>query len=417
MPEHVDTVVIGAGVAGLSTSAGLAAQDVEHVVLERGRVGESWRSQRWDGFRLNTPTWMNRLPGAVASGRPPHAFATRDRLVRELDEYVVGLDLPVREGVRVEALQRRDRGYAIETADGALVARNVVLACGAQTVPRVPARLAAGLATRLDQLHVADYRRPADLPAGGVLIVGSGQSGAQIADELLAARRRVYLATSDTGRMPRWHRGRDVTEWWRDMGRYEQRRDEVGDGARSMGQPLVSGARGRASLSLQGLARRGAVLLGRLDGIDGEHAHLAGDLRDHLAHGDRAAAAARREIDEHIARAGIDAPAHEPEAADRPLSDVVERRRLHLGAEGITTVIWATGFGADFSFVHMPLLDARGLPSHTAGATPAHGLWVVGLPWLTRRSSGILYGMRSDGLEIAARISARARDARPARAA
>jgi putative flavoprotein involved in K+ transport len=406
MSRHVDTVVIGAGPAGLATSQSLSAAGHEHVVLERGRVAETWRSQRWDGFHMNTPNWMNRLPGAPDEAWPPGGFAGGHEFVAGLDRYASLLGLPVREGVAVESVRLDAGGYAVDTSDGRLHAANVVLACGAQTVPRLPA-LAEGFSAAVEQLHAADYRRPGDLLAGGVLVVGSGQSGGQIAEELLDAGRRVYLATSRVGRLPRRHRGRDTVEWWREMGWYEQRVEDVPAAVRRAHQPLVSGTDGGHTLSLQGLARKGAVLLGRLAGVVDDRAHFGDDLALNLAAGDLGAERIRRRVDAYIERVGAYAPAYEPDPAERPLRRVRHVPALDLGAEHISTVIWATGFRADFSWLQMPMLSASGLPFHTGVTLPAPGLYAVGMPWLTRRGSGMVYGMGRDAAHVAQRIVAR----------
>jgi putative flavoprotein involved in K+ transport len=399
---RTDTIVIGAGPAGLATSSALSDRGVDHLVLERGRVGETWRTQRWDGFRLNSPEWMNRLPGAPSPARPDDGFATRDQHVADLEDYAARL--PVLEAAPVVETRREGDGYVVRTPGRELRARHVVLASGVMNVPRVPA-LAGALPGRLHQLHTAQYRCPDALPAGGVLIVGGAQSGAQIAHELLAARRRVYLATSPVGRLPRRHRGRDVMRWLADTGFLRTPAEQVDPAARGGGQPVSSGAHGRATLSLQWLARRGARLLGRLEGCDGEHARIGGDLAENLALGDRSAAQIRADIDRHIAEHALRAPEHQPEAAERPLIGVRECRSLHLGAEGITTVIWATGFGGDFGYLRLPILDAGGVPHHAHGALAAPGLHAVGLWWLTSRTSAGMYGIAHDAVMVADRIA------------
>ena len=410
MTARFTTVVVGGGTAGLATSAHLAAAGQAHVVLERGRVGESWRG-RWDGFHLNTPNWMNRLPGERDEAWPPGAFSTRDAFVAKLDRYVGALGLPVCEGVEVEAVRRESDGYAVETSSGSLRATNVVVAGGAQNVPRIPA-LAERVPAAFEQLHSSDYRRPEDVLPGGVLVIGSAQSGAQIAEELLDAGRRVYLATSRLGRMPRRYRGRDVAEWWREMGWFDVPPSEVEPAVRRTSQALVSGTKGGHTISLQGLARKGALLLGRLSGFGERRAHFAGDLSVNLTAGDRGAQRIRRRIDAHIARAGAYAPVDEPDPSERPLREIWDITSLDLRAEGISTVIWATGFRGDFSWLHMPLRDARGMPFHNGVTLPAPGLYAVGLPWLTRRSSGIVRGMVIDAAEVTSRIAARSEERR-----
>jgi putative flavoprotein involved in K+ transport len=405
MIERFDTVVVGGGPAGLATSGELAAAGHDHVVLERGRVAESWR-RRWDGFHMNTPNWMNRLPGAPETAWPPGAFAGRDAFVAGLDRYAEALDLPVRTGTAVVGVRSAAGGYEVETDRGCLRAANVVLAAGAQNVPQFP-RLAEGFSADVEQLHSSDYRRPGDLLDGAVLVVGSGQSGGQIAEELLEAGRQVYLSTSPLGRMPRRYRGRDVAEWWREMGWFEARPEDVPPSARRLAQSLVSGTHGGHTLSLQGLARRGAVLLGRLASVGDRRVHLDGDLPRNLAAGDEGAERIRRAIDAHIEQCGAFAPPPDRHPSEAPMASHVEVPSLDLRAAGIRTVIWATGFRGDFSWLRMPLLDERGLPRHRGIATAAPGMYAVGLPWQTRRSSGIVYGMARDARKVAERIVAR----------
>jgi putative flavoprotein involved in K+ transport len=395
MFSTVTTAIVGAGAAGLAVSEHLAATGHDHVVLERGGVGESWRSQRWDGFRLNTPNWMSGIPGLRG------AFASREEIVSSLEHRARAL--PVRRWTAVEEVRAHRAGYLVATSSGTLVAQNVVLAGGAQTVPRVPA-LAGGLSPRLEQLHVADYRRPDALPEGGVLIVGSGQSGVQVAEELLAAGRDVLLATSRVGRIPRRHRARDVMEWWREMGTLDTPVEDAEPRELTSRQPQITGTRGGHTVSLQQLGRDGATLLGRLEALEGARARFGDDLAANVAHGDAVSARVRRRIDAHLEATGQPAVAHADDPAEAPPGDLGSPRGLDLRTAGVSTVIWATGFGADFSWLRVPVLDRRGLPSHEGGVTPAPGLYVVGLPWMTHRSSANLYGVRRDAPRIAARI-------------
>ena len=389
LPSRTDTVVVGAGHAGLAASAALAGAGLDHVVLERDRIGESWRSQRWDAFLLNT---IRRMSGLSGDG-----FAPASELVAELERRAERL--PVTTGIAVEHVRRTPTGgFVVETSDGTIRADNVVAASGAQRVPRLPAVAATVSARGIEHLHTADYRNPAMLPDGGVLVVGSGQSGVQIAEDLLGAGRRVYLCTSKVARMPRRYRGRDTTEWWAEMGLYDQAPGEA-----APERPPQVGA-GRTT-SLQQLARDGAILLGRLRDADGTFLRLGDELGEHVRYADAAAQRTRERIDAWIARHGIDAPAAEPDPREAPCGPLHWPRYLDLQAEGITSVIWATGFGGDYSWLSMPVLRPDGVPYHHAGATPARGLYVVGVPWQTRRSSGILMGMERDAATVVARIA------------
>jgi putative flavoprotein involved in K+ transport len=400
--EHIDTLVIGAGQAGLGVSRELRARGVEHLVLERGRIGESWRSQRWDSFALNTPAWMNRLPGGAAPARPDE-FPSAPEFVLELQRYAFCQRLPVREGVTVRAVSRRAGALRVETDQGAYRARAVVLAGGSSSVPQAPA-VATGLSRSVHQVHTAAYRAPDALPAGGVLVVGGGQSGVQIAEDLLRAGREVYLATSAVGRLPRRYRGRDAFAWLADDGFF----DEPPDRAMPGPSPQISGTAGGHTLSYQHLRTLGAVLVGGVAGMSGERVDLRDNLASNMRFADEASELFRARIDAHIARVGADAPDPSPDPADEPARRLPSSpRRLHLRRAGIRTVIWATGFTPATSFVHAPVLDERGKVRHRDGATALPGLFVVGQTWLRTRRSGTVYGVSADAPHVAGLVASR----------
>jgi putative flavoprotein involved in K+ transport len=393
----VDCVVVGAGPAGLAASAALTAHQVEHVVLERGRVGETWRTQRWDSFRLNTPGWMNQMLGE----QPRDAFATGAEVVQRLEK--IAADAPIRTGMEVARLRPGVGGYVLETGGGDLHARTVVVATGDQNVPRVPA-LARTLPGRVAQCHTAGYRGPGALPDGAVLVVGSAQSGCQIAEDLLAGGRRVVLATSPAGRFTWRHRGGDTIPWLVEAGFFDQRpRDLPDPSVMRAAQPIV--ASGGRSLSLQALARAGATLVGRPVAVDGERVAFDDSVMANVAAGDAFAARARGMIDELIARRGLDAPPYEPDDTEGPV-DLDPPQELDLRDHGIAGVVWCTGFIGDFSYMDRGLVGADGQPRHEDAAAAAPGLWYAGLKWLVRRSSGILHGFPRDAAEVAAAVRA-----------
>jgi putative flavoprotein involved in K+ transport len=398
MRNGIDCVVVGGGPAGLAASAALTARGVEHAVLERGRAGESWRSQRWDSFRLNTPGWMNELLGQ----QPRDAFVTGAEVVQRLEKLAA--DAPVRAGVEVTGLRQRGDGYALRTGGGELRARTVVIATGDQNLPRVPA-LARLLPDRVAQYHTADYRGPAQLPAGAVLVVGSAQSGCQIAEDLLiSAGRRVVLATSPAGRFTWGYRGGDTIEWLVQAGFFDQRpRDLPDPSVMRAAQPIV--ASGGRSLSLQALARAGATLVGRPVAVDGERVSFDDGVPANIAAGDAFAARARGMIDELIRRRGLDAPPYQPDDTEGPV-DLDPPRVLDLRDHDVGGVVWCTGFTGDFSFLDRGLVDAGGQPRHQDTAGPTPGVWYVGLKWLVRRSSGILFGFPRDAAEVAGAVAA-----------
>jgi putative flavoprotein involved in K+ transport len=391
--DWVRVAVVGAGPAGLAVSSRLARTRCRHVVLERGRVGWSWRTQRWDSFRLNTPVWANLVPGELLSGSPD-SFVTAASLVAGLERLAAGL--PVVEGAEVRRAKRQDGLWRLETSRGLVVAASLVVASGFQSEPRTPA-YAETLPAGIEQLHAGDYRRPDGLE-GAVLVVGGGQSGLQIAEDVLDAGHRVYLATSRVARLPRHHRGRDAFEWMRDAGQLDVPRERVEPGVIGATPPQVSGAAGGQTVSYQHLARRGATLLGHAVGCDARRLALAPDLGANVRFADEASASFRAAWDKWAAAAAFDVPPNlGDDPADQPAPHLYGLRgpdSLDLAAAGISTVIWATGFGPSVGWLPPAALDAGGHPQ-------LPGLHVLGAPWLTHRSSGSLYGMATDAERIA----------------
>jgi putative flavoprotein involved in K+ transport len=386
-----DCVVAGAGPAGLAVSAALSDHDVDHVVLERDRVGQSWRTQRWASMRLNNPGWMN----PMLSLQEPDTYLTAAEVVERLDRLAASR--PVREQIDVAALRPTLGGWLLHTSEGAIRARTVVVATGGENIPRTPA-LAQALPEPVMQLHAAHYRAPEQLPSGGVLVVGSAQSGYQIAEELLASGRRVVLATSPVGRAPARHRGRDTVAWLVEYGFFDQSPQDLADPATvQRPQPLL--APGGRSASLHILARAGATLTGRLITVVGTRLSFDHTLAANLAIADRYAADIRTLLDRTIPPEALTVRI-EPDDADSPVP-VDPLRSLDLRSEHISAVIWATGYTGDFSWLPGSLLDATGLPRHAGTTAPIPGLWYVGLRWLTRRSSGNFLGFPIDAAEIA----------------
>src|SRR5512132_441125 len=393
----IDCAVLGAGPAGLAASAALTARGVEHVVLDRGRAGQSWRWQRWASFRLNTVGWMNQLLGP----QPRDAYLTGREGVGRLDRLAAAC--PVREGVAVTRLAPAGDGFALGTEDGELRARAVVVATGDQNRPRCPA-LAGAFPGRLAQVHAAGYRDPGQLPDGAVLVVGSAQSGCQITEDLLAGGRRVVLATSPAGRLPWRHRGRDTIEWLLDAGFFDQRpRDLPDPSVMGDAQPIV--APGGRSLSLPALARAGVTLAGRPVAVHGERVAFDDSLAANVAAGDAFAARVRGLADESIRRRGLDAPPAEPDEHDVPV-DLDPPASLDLRVERVGAVVWCTGFGGDFSWLDPDLVAADGRPRRDDAAGPVPGLWYLGLRWLRRRCSGILFGFPGDAAVVADAVRA-----------
>jgi putative flavoprotein involved in K+ transport len=404
--DRIDSLVIGAGQAGLGVSRELVARGFDHLVLEQGRIGETWRSQRWDAFALNSPTWMNLLPGDAAPARPDE-FPSAPQFATGLERYAFRHRLPVREGVTVRSVDRgpSDDWLAVATSEGVLHARSVVVASGGARVPRIPA-IASPLPGSILQLHTAAYRSAAELPAGAVLVVGGAQSGVQIAEDLLAAGREVFLATSPVGRVPRRYRGRDSFAWLADDGFFDERRTD----ARPAANPQISGVAGGHTLSYQHLEHLGAVLLGGVADVSGSRVWLRDDLAHNIAFADAVSAEQRARIDAHIARSGADAPPPDADSADEPYpvqSIPQTPRQLDLRHARVGTVIWATGFDADTGFVRLPVVGERGEISQRDGATAVPGLFVIGQQWLRTRRSGTVYGVVADAPHLADLITDR----------
>lgn len=419
----LDAVVVGGGQAGLGASYHLARRGIEHTVLERGRVGESWRSQRWDSFALNTPNWLNRLPGEADIAEPRDAFASRDAFVDRLQAYADGQRVPIRTGTTVIEVAARQGGTFVVTAedgDGThdIETRNVVVASGLQRVPKIPV-IADALPAAIEQLHTSSYRRPDTLPAGAVLVVGSGQSGVQVVEDLLDAGRTVFLCTSAVGRLRRRHRGRDVMDWLGTIGFFDLRLDRLPDPAiRLARQPAVSGVgRFGHTVSLQWLAERGVTLLGRPAGVDGDRLLLDDTVGANIAFGDRKSADTNAEVEKAVRASGLDLPELEPDPADVPHPDPTSVRTpsaIDLEAAGIGTVIWATGFGGDLAYLRMPVFDEAGAPAHQRGVAAIPGIYFLGFPWLWTRKSGIIPGVDEDAAYLADRIAERLAEAGPA---
>jgi putative flavoprotein involved in K+ transport len=386
----------------------LTVRGVEHVVLDRGRVAETWRSQRWDSFVLNTPAWMNQLPGSPEV-TDRDRFPTGSEFVEQLEEYARSQGLPVVENEEVREVEWRSGAYAVRTQTESYRARSLIVATGIQNVPRTPT-LAGSLIGSVAQLHTNAYVSPAALRPGGVLVVGSGQSGCQIVEELLEAGRRVYLSTSRVGRLPRRYRGRDSLDWLCEMGFYDRETGSFDESERSAPIPMLSGVRGGHTVSLQQFARDGAVLVGHLDGVAGDKVYFAPDLAENLRFADEYAARTRGMIDDYIQQQDIASrPAvDDPVESAEPRLGIDDPRELDLYAEDIQTVIWATGFGGDFDWLPAALRDSSGIPTHTNGIGHSPGFYVLGLPWISKRKSGIIHGIAEDAARIATHLTAAA---------
>src|SRR5882672_8082922 len=381
--EHIKTLIIGGGHAGLTMSHSLKQRGVAHLVLERHRIAERWRSERWDGLRFQFPNWSVRLPDFLFPHTDPDGFATSGEIVDFIAAYA---------------------GFVAETSDGPIVADNVVVATGPYQCPVVPAVLRDNI--DVFQEHASRYLNPDQLPSGAVLVIGSGASGSQIAEELLRAGRRVYLSVGRHSRLPRRYRGRDLIWWLSAMG-IDQTPAEQRDPSRLL--PVITGAYGGHTIDFRSFAADGVTLLGRVKAVRGGIMEIPPDLADSLATGDGIHATFLDMADAHVERHGLNMP--QDPAARAVLSDPLcltePLRRLDIGAAGIGAVIWATGYGVDFGWIDVPVLDGHGKPVHRRGITDVPGLYFLGLQWLSRLNSSFLSGVGDDAAALADHIAAR----------
>jgi putative flavoprotein involved in K+ transport len=399
----IDCAVIGAGQAGLSTSYHLIRLGVEHVVLERGRVAETWRSARWDSFHLNTPSWCTQLPGLDLSGADPDAFVPLDAVVDTLAGYADIIGVPVRTA-NVTALRSSDGAFTVTLEDDTLAARSVVVATGAFQQP-LAIRAAKDVPRGILQMHTSAYRNPRDLPDGGVLIVGSGQSGCEIGLELLETGRDVHLALGRCGWFPRRYRGRELMRWMVDLGIADDTPDVLPTpAARVGGNVVVSGSHGGRDCNALVLERAGARLYGRFEGFESGRAIFASDLEESLEFGRTFERNLTQRCDEWADVTGAELPSAVPEP-ERPLRGH-DPTELALEREGVTSVLWAGGFRPAFSWIDLPILDELGFPRATRGVSEVAGLAFVGLPWLYKRKSPLLLGVGEDAAYVADAVAA-----------
>jgi putative flavoprotein involved in K+ transport len=410
LPERVDTVVIGAGQAGLTMSWHLQRGGHEHVLLERRpALGGGWQD-RWDGFRLVGPNWTASFPDDPYDGDDPDGYMTRDEVAGRVAGYARRIGAPVQLGVEVRRLTPRDGGLRVETTDGVVQTRQVIVATGGFHEPHLPA-IASALPSRVHSLHSHRYRRPGDLPAGGVLVVGSGQTGVQLVEELRAADRDVWLCVSSAGRVPRRYRGHDIF-WW--LWQLAEHGDEVGvrlprladlphPGRRYAGNPALSGHGGGHETDVRARGRDGTTLLGRLLAVDGERIRLGDDLEANLDLADRFFEERFREAcDEFAAAAGIDAPAADPPIRTAYRPPAIDA--LDLAAAGIGTVLWTTGYRQRLDWIEPAITDEWGFARQVDGAAEIPGLFFIGSLWQVDQTSATLFGMPRDARMLAGRL-------------
>ncbi len=396
---RVSVVVVGAGQAGLAMSCHLTAAGLDHVVLDRGEVASSWRTERWDSLRLLTPNWMCRLPGYQYEGSDEDGYQTAAQTAGWLGAYACHIAAPVRTGVEVLQVRRTAGGFDVVTVDGCYRAAAVVVAAGASSEPRVPA-LAAELPRRIDQVTALRYRSPMQIdPAGEVLVVGASASGIQIADELRRSGRGVTLAVGEHVRLPRTYRGRDIYRWLTAVGQLDERYDEVEDVERARRHASVQlvGSPDRIPLDLNALSAAGVDLVGRLMRVSGSVAQCSGALASLTANADLKQARLLGRIDHFVDEHGLSG---EVPDSDRPAPTCLGGVPTEVGLERFKTVVWATGYRPSYPWLDQAAFDRRGRIAHDGGVSPVPGLYVLGLPFLRRRRSNLIAGVGDDAAEL-----------------
>ena len=406
MTEKIDTLVVGGGQAGIAMSEHLSNCKVPHLVLERHQIAERWRSERWASLVANGPAWHDRLPGMEFANFDPDAFPSKERVADYLVAYADMINAPIRCGVEVREVRRNVHrpGFCIETSDGVIEANNVVAATGSFQIPVIPDLVPAD--AEITQIHSSAYRNPEQLPEGAVLVVGAGSSGAQIADELLLSGKSVYLSVGPHDLPPRSYRGRDFVWWLGVLGKWDAVTMEPGMEHVTI---AVSGARGGHTVDFRGLARQGITLVGRTESFKNNVMHFATDLADNISRGNAYTLSLLDEADAYVVRNGLDFP-EEPEVRkvepDPPcVTDPV--LELDLTEVGITSILWATGFDVDYSWLKVDAFDNQGKPKHERGISAEAGIYFLGLPWQSRRGSSFIWGVWHDAKFLADQISIR----------
>ncbi|MFN3525954.1 MAG: flavin-containing monooxygenase [Paracoccus sp. (in: a-proteobacteria)] len=401
--EKIDTLVVGAGQAGIAMSEHLTDMGVPHLVLERNRVAERWRSERWDSLVANGPAWHDRFPGLEFDDIPPETFPPKERMARYFEDYATMIDAPIRTNVEVTSVRRCEGrpGFIVSTSQGEIEALRVVAATGPFQVPCFPRIVPEDAA--VTQIHSSAYKNPGQLPEGAVLVVGGGASGAQIAEELQRAGRKVFLSIGEHYRPPRSYRQRDYVWWLGVLGKW----DEIKIQAKKKHVAFaVSGYDGGKTIDFRRLGNSGITVLGMTQGYDDGVVSIADDLVRNIAEGDLAYLDVLREADAYVERNGIDLPP-EPEAWQMqpdPACVTEPVRQVDLAREGITTIIWATGFRFDFSWLQVDAFDENGMPFHKRGISAEQGIYFLGLPELTNRASSFIYGCWYDAKYLATHI-------------
>lgn len=409
-----EAIVVGAGHAGLSASYYLKRLKIPHIVFERGKIGESWRSQRWDSFALNTSNRITLLPGDTYTGDEPDCFPSAKEFAYSLEAYASKFKLPVKEHATVINISRQlgEENFIVTISENNLIktyhSRQIIICSGNQNAKKLPA-FTNNISTDIKQLHASEYRNASSLPDGAVLVVGSAQSGCQITEDLLDAGKKVYLSTCAVARIPRRYRGTDIMDWLIKVGFFDMKTADVTDPRMFyMPAPQVSGTgKYGHTVSLQHLARMGTVILGRMESADRENAFFMSNAREHVKFADEFSKKVKDMIDEFILKNHLVFPAPSEDLADIPDPEaawVSNAESINFKENNIRSIIWTTGFGKDFSYVDLPVFDKQGNPSHNEGVSTVEGLYFLGLPWLRMRKSGVIYGIKEDAEHISHKV-------------
>lgn len=405
--KHTDTVIIGGGQAGLAMSRCLTEYQIDHVIFERGRVGERWRSERWDSLRLLTPNWQSRLPHFYYNGRVPDDFMTMPEFIRHLERYAESFEAPVQSGTTVQIVERHsNRRFRIATDNGDWSAYNVVVATGFCDTPRVPA-FSAAIPSRIVQVVPSEYRNPSQLPQGGILVVGASATGLQIADELAEAGRNVTLAVGTHVRVPRRYRGKDILYWMDTMGAFNAPADPAEE--RKTPPPQLVGTPENRDLDLGGLQKKGVRLVGRATSAQGDRVYFADDLKEKVEASDTQMMELLAKIDGFIESSGAIAPAADFDSITA-VKVCTAPTVIDLQSENIRTVLWATGYERRYPWLKVPVLDDHGDIRHKGGVTPEPGLYVLGIRFQRTKGSNLIDGVGRDAEVLSKHLADRFRD-------
>jgi putative flavoprotein involved in K+ transport len=407
MTNHYSVVIVGGGQAGLSMSYCLKERGLDHIIFEKHQIANTWRSQRWDSFCLVTPNWQCQLSGYPYKGNEPEGFIKKDEIIAYIENYARSFNPPIQEGVEVLNLRRGDRSiFEVTTSIGEYTADQVVVAAGAYHQPKIP-KIAERLPDHILQVHSSKYKNPESLPNGGVLVIGTGQSGCQIAEDLHLAGRKVHLCVGSAPRSPRRYRGKDAVEWLDLMGYYDLSIDQhpQKEKVRGKANHYLTGRDGGREIDLRRFALEGMQLHGRLKNVSSHKLEFFNDLKQNLDGADAVSESIKKTIDNFITKNNIDAPIETPyQPVWQPEMDMLD---LDMVGANISTVIWCTGFQSDFSWIEIPVFDGKGYPGHDRGVTDIKGLYFLGLPWLYTWGSGRFSGVARDATYLADYIMAR----------